>query len=114
MRQKPAFTVTAVIMALAACLATTSCRTPATPEFAKAGIVNSPARDTLFVNLKDFDDEWVNIYIRSNDVNYKGREQVVNGKAWFNIGHLPTGYYTVWIEFGPYYFSQHFWHTVTY
>ncbi len=114
MRQKPAITAIAAIMALAACLATAGCRTPAIPEFAKDGIVNSPVRDTLFISLKGFDDEWVNIYIRSCNVNYKGHEQVVNGKAWFNIGHLPTGNYTVWIEFGPYYFPQHFRHTVTY
>lgn len=113
MRQLQSIAAAIAIMT-ATGLTAAGCRAVETPQFAKAGIVNNPVRDTLYIYLPDFEDEWVNISIQSNNVNYSGREQVVNGKAWFNIGHLPSGNYTAWIDFGPYRFAQHIRHTVTY
>lgn len=113
MRQLQSIAAAIAIM-IAVGLTASGCHTVETPQFAKAGIVNNPVRDTLYIYLKDFEDEWVNIRIQSNNVDYSGRDQVVNGKAWFDIGHLPTGNYTVWIEFGQYRFTQHIRHTVTY
>ena len=104
----------AILLAGAVCLTTGSCRSVELPEFAEAGIVNNPVNDTLFIYLKDFEDAWVNIHIHDCQVNYAGHEQVTNGKVWFRIGHLPTGYYTVWIEFGEYRFTQRIWHNLTY
>ena len=85
------------------------------PDFAKDNAaVNNPVRDTLFVNLRDYEDEWVSVRIKSNDTDYMGREQVTDGRAWFDIRRLATGYYTVWIEVADLRFPQHIWHERAY
>ena len=111
MKIKISFGVLLLCMAL---LAFNSCKTVDTPPFARNGIVNNPVRDTLFIHLKNFEDEWVNVRIKTNDTEFTGRDQVTNGQVFFDIRHLPTGSYIVWIEFGSYYFPQHFWHERSY
>ncbi|MBQ8099200.1 MAG: hypothetical protein IJ244_06720 [Bacteroidaceae bacterium] len=99
---------------LAAAALTAGCAVGKVPEFARNGVVNSHVRDTLFVNLPQFENEWVKVSIRTTQVDYVARERVENGRAWFLIGSLPTGEYTVWIDFAGYSFPQHIWHEVTY
>ena len=76
--------------------------------------INNPVYDTLFVYLNDYKDGWVNIQIQTNQVRYAAKEQVVNGRAWFDIRHFPSGHYTVWIDYGPYSITRRFWHDLRY
>ena len=76
--------------------------------------INNPVYDTLFVYLNDYEDGWVNIQIQTNQVRYAAKEQVVNGRAWFDIRHFPSGHYTVWIDYGPYSITRRFWHDLRY
>ena len=82
------------------------------PAFARNnGCVNSPVMDTLFVTLpKEYEDQWVRVHIKSNDTDFVGREQLRDSRVWFDIRHLTTGPYTVWIEVLNLSFPQHIWH----
>lgn len=92
-----------------------SCHTAELPAFARNNAcVNNPVRDTLFITLRDYEDQWVNVRIKSNDTDFTGRDQVTNGRVWFDIGRLPTGYYTVRIEVLDLSFIQHIWHERTF
>ncbi|MDD4760322.1 MAG: hypothetical protein WCR53_03810 [Bacteroidaceae bacterium] len=97
------------------CLAFTSCHTAEMPAFARNNAcVNNPVRDTLFITLRDYEDQWVNVRIKSNDTDFVGRDQVRNGRVWFDIRRLPTAYYTVQIEVMDLSFLQHIWHERTF
>ena len=71
--------------------------------------INNPITDTLFITLPEgYDDETCTITIHDVRVNYSGRDIVQDNKIWFDVRHLPSGTYLVWIKVGDLYFSRRF------
>lgn len=71
--------------------------------------INNPVTDTLFITLPEgYDDETCTITIHDVRVNYSGRDIVQDNKIWFDVRHLPSGTYLVWIKVGDLYFSRRF------
>ncbi len=78
-------------------------------NLSKKAFINNPVTDTLFITLPEgYEDETCSISIRSAQADFFGNDIVINNKVWFNVRHLPSATYLVWIKVGDLYFSRRF------
>lgn len=79
------------------------------PEFVRRGCVNNPVHDTLFITLdQKYEDEICSIEVRNLLVDFNGRDEVRNGKVFFDVRTFPAGDYIVYIRVGDLFFEQKF------
>lgn len=91
------------------CLLLCGCVGSRVPRFAEGGCINTEVRDTLFVYFPaELEDETCEVEIHSTLADFRGSEQIRQGRVWFDMLKLPPGIYDVWIRVAEYYFKQTF------
>lgn len=101
----------AILLCSAMMLAATivCCSTIRESDAERAISINTEVRDSLHIFLPDgYEDEYCRIAINCSQLNFKGEEEVFQGRVSFDVRHFPAGSYLLSIDVGNLHVNRRF------